>query len=68
MAGRRCRNRVLHTLDQCGAESSKEVLHQLVRGFMLTFHLVHGGFDGDDAVLWTGRSLIISEGDMGGDW
>ena len=50
MAGRRCRKRVLHTLDRCRAESSKEVLQQLVGGFVLTLHLVHGGFDGDDAV------------------
>jgi len=50
MAGRRCRKRVLHVLGRYGAEPSEEVLQQLVGGFMLTLHLVHGGFNGDDAV------------------
>jgi len=49
MAGGRCRKRVLHALDWCRAESSEDVLQQLVGGFVLTLHLVHGGFNGDDA-------------------
>jgi len=43
-----CHKRVLHILGLCGAESSKDILQQLVGGFMLTFHLVHDGFDSDD--------------------
>jgi len=50
MAGGMCQKRVLHVLDWCRAKSSKDVLQQLVGGFMLTFHLVHAGFNGDDAV------------------
>ena len=49
-AGGRCRKRVLHVLGQYGAEPSKEVLQQLVGGFVLTLHLVHGGFNGEDTV------------------
>jgi len=48
--GRRCWKRVLHVLGWYGAEPSEEVLQQLVGGFVLTLHLIHGGFDGDDTV------------------
>jgi len=54
MAGGRRQRRVLHILGWCGAESGKEVLQQLVGGFVLTLHLIHGGFDRNaeqDAVL-----------------
>ena len=50
MAGRRSQKRVLYVLGWYGAEPSEEVLQQLVGGFVLTLHLVHGGFDGDNAV------------------
>jgi len=45
-----CQKRILHILGLHGAESSEDVLQELVGGFMLTFHLVHGGLDGEDAV------------------
>ena len=45
-----CQKGILHVLGLCGAEPSEEVLQQLVGGFVLTFHLVHGGLDGDNAV------------------
>jgi len=45
-----CQKRVLHILDLCRAESSEDILQQLVGGFVVTFHLVHGGSNGNDAV------------------
>jgi hypothetical protein len=39
-----------HILGLCGAESIKNVLEQLVGGFILTPHFVNSGFDGKDAV------------------
>jgi len=48
--GRMCQKRVLHILGLYGAKSSKDILQQLVGGFVLTFHLIHSGFNGNDAV------------------
>ena len=48
--GRMGHKRILHILGLCGAESGKDVLQELVGGFMLTFHLIHGGFYSDDVV------------------
>jgi len=45
-----CRKGILHVLGLCGAESSEDVLQELVGGFVLTFHLVHSGLNGADAV------------------
>ena len=41
---------ILHVLGLCGAESGEDVLQKLVGGLVLTFHLVHSGLDGADAV------------------
>jgi len=48
--GGMCRKGILHILGLCGAESGENVLQELVGGFMLTFHLVHGGLNGMDMV------------------
>jgi len=45
-----CWKGILHVLGLCGAESGKDVLQKLVGGFMLTFHLIHGGLNGTDTV------------------
>ena len=49
------------------AESGEDVLQKLVGGFMLTFHLVHGGLDGADTVLdhiggQHGGGLVVRRG------
>ena len=45
-----CWKGILHVLGLCGAKSGEDVLQNLVGGFVLTFHLVHGGLDGADMV------------------
>jgi len=45
-----CRKGILHILGLCGAELGEDVFQELVGGFVLTLHLVHGGLDGMDAV------------------
>ena len=49
-AGGTCRKGILHVLGLCGAESGEDILQKLVGGLVLTFHLVHSGLDGADAV------------------
>ena len=48
--GGTCRKGILQVLGLCGAESGEDVLQELVGGFVLTLHLVHGGLNGDNAV------------------
>jgi len=45
-----CWKGILHILGLCGAESGEDVFQELVGGFVLTLHLVHGGLDGADVV------------------
>jgi len=45
-----CWKGILHVLGLCGAKSGKDVLQKPVGGFVLTFHLIHGGLDGADMV------------------
>jgi len=45
-----CWKRILHVLGLCGAKSSENILQEPVGGFVLTFHLIHGGLDGEDVV------------------
>ena len=72
-AGGTCQKGILHALGLCRAESGKDVLQKLVGGLMLTFHLIHGGFDGVDTVHVDqlvldhirgrhGRGLVVGRG------
>ena len=38
----------MHISGRYGTESGEDVLQELAGGFVLTFHLIHGGLDGVD--------------------
>jgi len=64
--GRMCQKGILHVLGLC--ESGKDILQERVGGFVLTFHLVHGGLDGTDVVHVDQLVIDHIRGRHGGDW